>query len=691
MAIEKKKFDARLDLVPEEPGVYLMKDQSGSVIYVGKANNLRQRLASYFTGHPEGDAKVLAMISHIADFEYLICQNELESLILEANLIKQFKPRYNILLRDDREYPYIHITLQETYPRILKAFRVGPDSKEGARYFGPYLSGDIYLALEALRQIFPIKSCRKVLPRDIGKERPCLNYYIGRCIGPCKGDVSAGRYSEVIDDVVSFLEGKYSELLVNLSKQMNEAAADLSFEQAALLRDRIEALNKLREKQVVVSSDRGDRDVLGLARNGSEVCLQKLEVREGRVNSHVQTFAEDGSDTDAAYLEAFISQHYTDTVLIPKEILLPVELEDQVLIASWLSKLAGHKVKLHRARRGDKKRLLEMAGKNAEEALQRYTLMGGKSATGLDLTLKELARLTGSEGAIQRIEAYDISNVGSTDRAGSMVVFQGGRPERSSYRHFTIASFEGIDDYSAMYEVIERRLRRLDDEEFGRRPDLILVDGGLGHVKKVEPLIPEEIALAGIVKDDRHRTRGLVLPSGKVIELRSDNEPSFLLVAKKTADKAADKTAVLAAEIATDISSGSSIYAVSENAEESKNVESERAIRIGLLRLLTAIQDEAHRFARRLSSNIHKRRQMRLLLEEVPGVGPATRKKLLENFEGLQGIAAASLEELSAVPGIPAKTAAAVYDYFHPNNGAGSDEISGSESANVDEEEEEMK
>ncbi|HHU07633.1 MAG TPA: excinuclease ABC subunit UvrC, partial [Clostridiaceae bacterium] len=732
MSIDEVKFDARLDLVPEESGVYLMKDKAGSVIYVGKANNLRQRLASYFTSHPEGDAKVLAMISHIADFDFLICQNELEALILEANLIKQFKPRYNILLRDDREYPYIHITLQETYPRILKSFRVGPDIKDGARYFGPYLSGDIYRALEALRQIFPIKTCRKVLPRDIGKERPCLNYYIGRCIAPCKGDVSAERYREVIDDVVRFLEGKYSELLVNLTEQMNEAAANLSFEQAALLRDRIEALDKLRERQIVVSSDRGDRDVLGLARNGSEVCLQKLEVREGRVNSHVQTFAEDGSDTDASYLEAFISQHYTNTTQIPQEILLPVELDEQDLMASWLSELAGHKVRLHRAQRGTKRRLLEMAEKNAQEALQRYTLMGGKSATGLDLTLKELARLTASKTAIQRIEAYDISNVGASDRAGSMVVFQGGRPERSSYRHFSIASFEGIDDYSAMYEVIARRLQRLEDEEFGRKPDLILVDGGIGHVNKIAPLITEDIALAGIVKDERHRTRGLVLTSGEVIELRSDHEPSFLsdggpsypsdrgssypsdgdpsflLVADRKADMSIEGAAEVpstgetgmflegvvdipaeadtlsesegetnmslekGAEVPSTGETGMSIEGVAEvpagadalsesedeaSLEGANEQENERALRMGLLRLLTAIQDEAHRFARRLSSNKHKRRQMRLLLEDIPGVGPATRRKLLECFNGLQGIAAASLEELSAVPGIPTKTA----------------------------------
>ena len=647
MLLDEKQFDARLDLVPGEPGVYLMKDKSGSVIYVGKANNLRQRLASYFTRHPEGDVKVLAMISHIAGFEYLICQNELESLILEANLIKQFKPRYNILLRDDREYPYIHITLQETYPRILKAFRTGPDIEQGARYFGPYLNGDIYRALEALRQIFPIKSCRKVLPRDVGKERPCLNYYIGRCIGPCKGDVSADKYRQVIDDVVRFLEGKYSELLVNLTDRMNEAAANLSFEEAALLRDRIEVLDKLREKQIVVSSDRGNRDVLALARNGSEVCLQKLEVREGRVNSHVQTFSEDGSDNNSAYLEAFIAQHYTRTTQIPEEILLPVELEKQDLIAIWLSELAGHRVRLHRAQRGDKKRLLEMAEKNAEEALQRYTLMGGKSASGLDLTLKELARLTGSEAAIQRIEAYDISNVGAFDRAGSMVVFQGGRPERSSYRHFTIASFEGIDDYSAMYEVIARRIQRLDDEEFGRRPDLILVDGGIGHVNKVAPLIPEDIALAGIVKDERHRTRGLALISGEVIELRTNHDPSFLQFADKEEDNSSE-----------------SPYCV-EDANEQEN---ERAIRMGLLRLMTAVQDEAHRFAGRLSSNKHKRRQMRLLLEDIAGVGPATRRKLLEKFDGLQGIAAASLEELSAVPGIPAKTVTAIYEYFHKDD-----------------------
>ena len=629
MSDRPDRFDARLDLVPGEPGVYLMKDESGSVIYVGKAVNLRQRLASYFTIAPEGDARIRAMISRISDFEYLLCHNELEAFILEANLIKKYRPRYNILLRDDREYPYIRVTMQETYPRIMKSFRVEKDIEEGARYFGPYLSGDLYRALDALRRIFPVKTCRRVLPRDIGKERPCLNYYIGRCVGPCKGDISAQDYRKVISDVVRFLEGKYSELLLNLETAMESAAKELNFEQAAVLRDRIAALNKLRARQIIVSSDRKARDVLGLARNGSEVCMQKLEVREGRINGYVQSFTEDCGGEDAAYLKAFILQHYNSTALIPGEILLPIKLADSELIESYLTKLTDYKVKMFRPQRGAKVRLIEMAARNAEEALQRYTLMGGKSATGLELTLKELAEITDSDRPLHRIEAYDISNLGASDRAGSMVVFQDGRPERASYRHFTITSFEGIDDYSALYEVMSRRIKRLSDEEFGQRPDLILVDGGLGHVAKIEPLIPQDISLAGIVKDERHRTRGLVLPGGEIVELRStDQDTGYLLVA--------------------------------EGEQEDL-----RALRMGLLRLLTAIQDEAHRFAKRLSNSKTKKRHLRLLLEEIPGVGPATRRKLLENFEGLTGIAAASLAELKQVPGLPNKTAQAVYDYFN--------------------------
>ncbi len=628
MADKSVKFDARLDLVPEEHGVYLMKDKAGEVIYVGKANNLRQRLASYFGLHPDGNLKVQAMIRKIADFEFLLCANELESFILEANLIKKYKPRYNILLRDDREYPYIRITMQEMYPRIMKSFRVEADIEEGARYFGPYLSGDIYHALKALRQIFPIKSCKRVLPRDIGKERPCLNYYIGRCIGPCKGDVPAENYRKVIEDVIFFLEGKYSELLQNLEEEMDEAANSLDFERAALVRDRIEVLNKLRERQVIVSSDREDRDVIGLARNGSEVCLQKLEIREGRINSHVQTFSEDGLDESTAYLEAFLSQHYLSSAQIPKEILLPAEIENKEILENMLAQKAGYRVKIHRPQRGSKRQLIKMAEKNAKEALQRYTLMGGKSVTGLELTLKELARLTGSKKALQRIEAYDISHFGTTDRAGSMVVFQNGRPKRSSYRHFAIASFEGIDDYSSMKEIISRRLERLGDEEFGQKPDLILIDGGVGHVAKVASLIPQDIALAGMVKDSRHRTRGLVLSSGEIIELR----------------------------------------ALANSSQQNSSVnedEDDRAVRMGLLRLLTAIQDEADRFARRLSSTKAKKRQLKLLLEDIPGVGPKMRRKLLENFAGLEGVAKASLEELLAVSGLPTKTAENVYNYFH--------------------------
>ncbi len=627
MSDSHHSFDARLELVPQEPGVYLMKDASGSVLYVGKAINLRNRLRNYFTPNPNVDNKIKAMISHIADFNYILCRNELEALILENNLIKAHRPKYNTLLRDDKEYPYIKVTLHEMYPRVLKAYRVEQDYELGARYYGPYLAWDLQKALKAIYQIFPVMTCNRKLPRDIDKKRPCLKYYINRCIGPCIGQVSAADYRESVEEICRFLDGQYDELLKKIRQKMETASANLEFEKAAIWRDRYRDLERLTAAQVIVTKKPEDIDVLGIARNGNEIAVQKLEIRKGRMIGSVSSFTEDGSESETEILEIFLNQHYQKSSFIPSLIVIPCRLSQPELFSSYFSRLAGHKVSFRKAERGEKKRLLEMAEKNAKQNLRRYTLIGG-SATGLSITLKNLADIFHMDEAPRRIEAYDIANLGTADRTGSMVVFTEGKPLRSAYRHFHIKSFEGIDDYRAMREVLERRLKRLSDPAFAETPDLILLDGGKGHVNTLKPLLEKMapgIPFAGIVKDDRHRTKGLVLPDGRLIELQKP--------------------------------SGSE--------HEEQETPDQRSQRLGLLRLMTAIQNEAHYFAGRLQKKSGFKRTVKYSLEEIPGVGPARRKALLREFSTVKNIAEASLQELIGVKGLPEETAKAVYQHFH--------------------------
>lgn len=610
-------LDARLDLVPQSPGVYLMKDTAGSVIYVGKALNLRSRLRSYFNANPQGSPKVLAMIARIADFSTIICTNELEALILESTLIKKHQPHYNILLRDDRDYPYLKVTLNETYPRLLKAFRIGSDRQEGAKYYGPYLAGDVFHALQALQVIFPMKTCRRQLPRDIGKERPCLNFHIGRCIGPCRGDVPASSYRAVMESICRFLEGRYDGLLSGLKNEMAEAAERLRFEEAGLLRDRIQSLEKLMNRQQVVSNKAEDKDVLGIARNGSEICLQKLEIRQGRLVASAAFFWPENDQPDIEVLESFIIQHYPDAALVPPEILVPAESSDQAAITDFLRQLRNGRCQLRRPIRGDDSQLLKMASGNAEESLRRHTLMAGGGQTALQEVMQLLSRVAAQEKPIHRIEAIDISNTGEDDKAASLVVFQEGKPLRQQYRLFKHDKLAGTDDYEAMRETLRRRLRHLGEQEFGSRPDLILVDGGLGHVSAALQVLTEmnlDLAVAGMVKDERHRTRGLALTDGTIIELRPPKDPEYF----------------------------------------------------ALRRLLTAIQDEAHRFAGQYRKKLHKKRNIRFTLEGIKGIGPSRRRLLLTRFETIKGVGEASLADLQSLTGLGEAAALAVYRHFHP-------------------------
>lgn len=621
MAKDHLPFDPRLDLLAAEPGVYLMKDASGSVIYVGKAKNLPVRLRSYFTEHPQGTAKVLSMIKQIASFETITCSNELEAFMLENSLIKEHQPKYNILLRDDKEYPYIRVTMNEAYPRVLKSFYIQDDVEAGARYFGPYLAGDLRLALEALGRIFPLKRCRRIFPRDIGKERPCLDYHIGRCIGPCVGDVSQAAYRALCSKVCEYLEGQGQSILAELEAEMHAAAERLAFEQAARLRDRLEALKRLRARQVVADAKQQDSaDFFALARNASEVCVQIMKMREGRIVSAGAYFVPDQDETEAEILEAFVRQHYLEKEQVQAQIYLSAPLETGLLEA-YLRQWTERAIRLHRPQRGHKFQVMEMARRNAKQSLARRTLLG-PGAKSRELSLKRLQELCQMRVFPQRLEIYDISNLGDSDRAGSMVVFLQGRPQRKLYRHFKIKEGQGQDDYAAMAELIQRRLERLDDAAFGQAPHLILLDGGKGHLSSVSPLLKAHpaISLAALVKDDRHRTRALLQPDGSLYELQApegDEDPDL------------------------------------------------RAERRGLLRLLTAMQDEAHRFAGRLNKSLGKKRQLRWTLETVPGIGPARRRALLKHFGSMQALSEAPLETIQQTPGLPADTAQAVYDHFH--------------------------
>jgi len=624
MSPDNSVFDARLDAVPTSPGVYLMKDASGSVIYVGKAKHLRSRLHSYFCKNPQGNEKVLAMISHIADFEYIVVENELESLLLENNLIKRYQPHYNILLRDDKGYPYVCITMQDEYPRILKVFRVGNDKDRGARYFGPFMAGDLYNALTTLRDIFPTKTCRRVLPRDIGKERPCLNYHIGRCVAPCRGDVSTSEYRAVMENICRFFEGKYDGIQKDLFEQMMAASERQDFESAAVYRDRLQSLEKIMETQKVSLPRETDTDVLGLNRDAGEICVRKLEVRAGRMIGSLTFFFPDNGESSAEILSAFIEQHYPDAVMVPPEILVPVFPSEEDTLSEFLHGISGRKTVFRIPKRGDGVRLLKMASDNASEALMRRIMRVGDSEKALSEALGSLAKFTGLKDPPARIEAYDISNLGADDQGGGMVVFQNGRPDRASYRLFKIRRAEGQDDYGAMREVLRRRLAHAGDEEFARMPDLILMDGGLQHVILAEEILHEvnladKIRAAGMVKDSRHRTRGLALPDGRIIELADEASAS----------------------------------------EES----------MILLRLLTAVQNEVHRFAISYQRKLSKKRNLSFRLETIEGIGPAKRKALLAYFGTIGKVASASSEELKEAPLLSEANARAVYRHFHKENG----------------------
>lgn len=679
------RFQADMAFIPQKPGVYLMKDETGQVIYVGKAKVLPNRLKSYFCAHPAGTAKVLAMIRNIADFSYILCANELEALILENNLIKEYQPKYNVLLRDDKEYPYLKITWGETYPRLLHSFHAHEAGDEASEYFGPFLPWKLKEAIQAIYQIFPMKRCRYEFPADLGKVRPCLYYHIGKCRAPCTGEVSPEAYRKDYEQIAKFLRGSYDGLIRELEKNMEEAAQALAFEKAGQIRDQIKALKALMEKQSIYNvQTKANLDILGLARNQREIAVQVLAVREGRMIHTASYFLPDQEETAEEILQAVIPQIFDQagrldldqdgTALLdvpsdpansseaspdpaasseaspnpaprprkknPDLILgIPLDPDYEALLEGYLAR------KLVHPQRGYKKDLCEMAERNARETLLHRSLTGADSQ-GLSLTLDLLAALTGLDHRPDRIEAYDIANFGASTRASSMVVFVQGKPKRSEYRHFTIQSFEGIDDYQAMAETLERRLKNFQEKTYGftEAPDLILIDGGIGHVHKVYDLIRAALpatAVCGMKKDPKHQSSCLVFADGSELELR---EPF--------PDRLAD-------HFKSEEIYSNRLYMAEDPAHE-------RAYRLSLLRLISACQDEAHRFANRLNNSLHRKKSMQFSLEDIPGIGPARRKKLLQAFKTVQRVKEATAGEIAEKTGLSMTLADQVYTHFHP-------------------------
>lgn len=599
-----------------------MKDASGVVIYVGKAKKLRNRLRSYFGGGKITHPKVAAMVSHVADFEYVVVDSEAEALLLESNLIKRYMPQYNILLRDDKAYPYVCITLNEEYPRVFKAFR--PDEKarrEGARYYGPYMSGDLSNTLKAIDEIFPLKKCRKVFPRDIGKERPCLNHHIGKCMAPCSGKVSPSEYRNMIFDIVAFFDGRYDGIRKQLQEQMDEASEELDFERAAVLRDRLAALNAItKDQRVFLDVDR-DVDAIGVYSQGGETCVRKLELRDGRIVGSSTYFLKGDMGTVSEIVSGFITQYYPDAANIPPVVLVPAveEEEDLDLLGGFLTGEAGRKVRVYTPERGQMRKLLDLACVNAREMMVRRILRGGGAQADPAAGLRILEKMLGlQDGTLHRAESYDISNLGNDDICAGMVVFKDGRPDRKSYRLFRMKTVTAQDDFASMRETLTRRFSH-DGRDGFEFPDIILVDGGKGQLSAVKSVVDSlelsrDIPMIGMVKNSRHRTAGVVMTDGTEIML-DKQEPS-------------DDDIVL-------------------------------------LRFLSSVQNEVHRFAITYQKKLAGKRNMRYKLENIKGIGPSKRRALLSSLGSVKAVEEADIKTLEGIKGITGTDARNIRLYFH--------------------------
>lgn len=594
----------QLKKLPGEPGVYLMKDENDKIIYVGKAISLKNRVRQYFQSSKNHSSKVKSMVKNIKSFEYIITDSELEALILECNLIKKYRPKYNVLLRDDKTYPYIKVTVNEDYPRVLKVRRV---LKDKAKYFGPYTNVEaVNDTLDVIRNIYPIRTCNIDINRAIkNKMRPCLNYHIKRCIGPCTGHVSKAEYNKMIEEILLFLSGKEEKLIEILKEKMNKCSMEFNFEEAAIYRDKILNLQEMMQKQKIdVSTDDVNQDIIAMAYNDEEACVQSFFIRHGKVVGREHFILEGTKDSSKeAILSSFVKQFYMKAEYIPKEIIIESEIEDQVVLEEWLSNIKGQKVFIRIPQKGDKKSLIAMVKKNAMEYLEKFSNLNKRKYEKSEGALIELAEVIGLEEAPKRIESYDISNIQGVDSIGAMVVFTNGLKDKKEYRRYKIKTVEGPNDYDSMAEILERRLQK------GDFPDLILLDGGKGQVSAVQKVFDKyniDIPLWGMYKDDRHRTKGLICAT-KEIEL--------------------DRTS-------------------------------------NLYRFVASIQEEVHNYAISYHRSLRNKSLTKSTLDDIPGVGEKRKKALLSHFKNIEEIKNASIEELSEIDGLNKRVAQNIYDYF---------------------------
>jgi excinuclease ABC subunit C len=620
-------IEEELKKLPNKPGVYIMRDQRDTILYVGKAINLHNRVRSYFRENTGRGPAIDKMVSLIARFEYIVTDSELEALVLENNLIKENSPKYNTLLKDDKTYPYIKVTMGEDFPRILFSRTM---KKDKSKYFGPYTSaGAVKDTIELLNKLFSLRTCNRVLPRDIGMDRPCLNYHIKQCLAPCQGNVSKEEYREQVEGALSFLNGNYSPILKDLENKMKAAAEKMEFEEAARYRDLYNSVKSVAQKQKITDSTGEDKDIIALYQDEREAVVQVFFVRDGKLIGREHYYMTNVSQNDKpGILEEFVKQFYAGTPFIPKELMLQYEIEDRELIEKWLSERKGARVYLRNPKIGSKEKLVDLAAQNAKLILsqdrERLKREEGRTIG----AVKEISNLLGLP-QLERMEAFDISNTNGFENVGSMVVYEKGRPKRSDYRKFRIRSVTGPDDYACMKEVLTRRFvhgmeesRELQEKElekeygsFTKFPDLLLMDGGRGQVNIALEVLDElhiHIPVCGMVKDDNHRTRGLYFNN---VELPIDTHSEGF-------------------------------------------------------KLITRIQDEAHRFAIEYHRSLRSKAQVKSVLDDIPGVGPARRKALMRHFKSIEEIKAASAEELAELPEMNRACAESIVEFFRAQSEA---------------------
>jgi len=616
-------FDLKyqLKILPEKPGVYLMKNLLGEIIYVGKAKVLKNRVRQYFQSSKNHGEKVKAMVKNIEEFEYIVTDSELEALILECNLIKKYRPRYNILLKDDKQYPFIKITINEDFPRAIVTRFI---AKDGAKYFGPYTDvSAMYETTELIKKIFPIRSCRRSISENVNNGRACLDYYIGLCNAPCVGYISKQDYGKIIQDAINLLSGKDIKIIKTLKEDMQIASSNLDFEKAAALRDKIVAVEKVREKQKIFTGNFEDGDFINIYNDEKDSCIQVFLYRVGKMIGRERFIIENTADEKpAVVISDFMKEFYGGTAFLPKNIYVP-QAEDIELIEEWLTIKKGSKLWIKIPQKGEKKDLIDMVGNNAKITLEQFKIKIIKDKQIHKIALAELAENLGLDELPQRMEAYDISNIQGVDSVGTMVVFEGGKAKNSDYRRFKIKSVKGANDYDSMREILTRRFMHgleevqnikdrkleLSSGKFCVFPDLILMDGGKGQVNIALSVLNSlniNIPVCGMVKDDKHNTRGLIYSNEEILIKSNSNT----------------------------------------------------------MHLVTRIQDEVHRFAISYHRSLRDHRILHSVLEDIPNVGAKRRKELLKKFGSIENIRNASKAELMLTESIDGKAAKSIRDYF---------------------------